>query len=73
LTDKAKQAGVEHKDELHKAVEKAENLADKQTQGKYHDQIQKAGAKVDAQLDELAKKQEDPPAEGRPASDPKSE
>lgn len=73
LTTKAQQAAVEHKDQLHKAVETAEQLADKRTQGKYHDQIQKAGAKIDIQLDELADKQNEPPAEGHSPSDPQHE
>jgi len=70
LTAKAEETAAEHKEQLHDAVEKAEELADKQTQGKYHDQIQKAGAKVDAQLDELEPQAAERPAEGSAPSGP---
>ena len=63
LRVKAEKAAVEHKDELHDAVDKAEQLADQRTQGKYHDQIEKLATKADAQLDDLAEKHSDPPTD----------
>lgn len=60
LADKARDAAARaktlaagHKGEIEKAVEKAEALADRQTQGKYTDQIHKAGAKADAYVETL--------------------
>ena len=50
---KAEDAAAEHKGEIEKAVTKAEELADQRTQGKYHDQIQKAGAKADQYVEGL--------------------
>jgi ElaB/YqjD/DUF883 family membrane-anchored ribosome-binding protein len=44
---KAEDAAVEHKDQIHEAVQKAEVAADQRTGGKYHDQIQQAAGKVD--------------------------
>jgi len=56
LTKKAKDAAVDHKDQVEKAVEKAAVLADQQTGGKYHDQVAKAEAeaKADAYLEDQA-------------------
>lgn len=53
LTHRAEDSAVEHKDQIHEAVQKAEAAADERTGGKYHDQIQKAGAKADALVDNL--------------------
>jgi DNA-binding protein H-NS len=53
LRKKSEDAAVEHKEQIHQAVEKAEAAADERTGGKYHDQIQKAGAKADAFVDSL--------------------
>jgi hypothetical protein len=53
LTKKAEDAAVEHKDQIHQAVQKAETTADERTGGKYHEQIQKAGAKADSLVDGL--------------------
>jgi DNA-binding protein H-NS len=53
LTKKAEESAVEHKDQVHEAVQKAEAAADQQTGGKYHDQIQKAGTKADALIDSI--------------------
>ncbi|HTD57757.1 MAG TPA: antitoxin [Solirubrobacteraceae bacterium] len=53
LTKKAEDTAVEHKDQIHQAVEKAEATADQRTGGKYHEQIQKAGAKADNLVDGL--------------------
>jgi ElaB/YqjD/DUF883 family membrane-anchored ribosome-binding protein len=53
LTSKAEDTAVEHKDQIHEAVQKAEAAADQRTEGKYHEQIQKAGGKADAFVDNL--------------------
>jgi hypothetical protein len=47
LEGEAEQAAATHKDALEKGVGKAEELADKQTGGQYHDAIANAGQKVD--------------------------
>lgn len=54
LAQKARAAGAEHPDQLAKAVDAAEKLADKRTDGKYHDQIQNAGGKADAYIETLS-------------------
>jgi hypothetical protein len=61
LTRKAEETAVEHKDQIHEAVQKAETTADQRTGGKYHEPIQQAGAKADAFVDRL-KETETPPA-----------
>jgi ElaB/YqjD/DUF883 family membrane-anchored ribosome-binding protein len=53
LTKKAEDAAVEHKDQIHHSVEKAEVTADERTGGKYHEQIQNVGAKADSFVDGL--------------------
>jgi ABC-type transporter Mla subunit MlaD len=73
LTAKAKQTAAEHKDDLHRVTDQAKNLANKQTRGKYHNQINKAAAKVDALVDKLPDQPRDPPAEGGPGSSPSPE
>lgn len=60
LTKKAKDAAVDHKDQVEKAVEKATVLADQRTGGQYHDQLGNAEAKADAYLEDQA--QHRPPA-----------
>lgn len=63
LTTKAQDAAATHKDQVHKAVLKAEETADRQTGGEYHDQILKAGQKADAYVEGL----EEPAAANEPA------
>jgi ElaB/YqjD/DUF883 family membrane-anchored ribosome-binding protein len=53
LTSKAEDTAVEHKDQIHEAVQKAETAADQRTDGRYHEQIQKAGAKADSFVDSI--------------------
>jgi ElaB/YqjD/DUF883 family membrane-anchored ribosome-binding protein len=53
LTKKAEDATVEHKDQIHQAVQKAETIADERTGGKYHEQIRKASAKADTFIEGL--------------------
>ena len=47
LEGEAERAAATHKDTVEKAIEKAEELADKQTGGQHHDAIVKAGEKAD--------------------------
>ena len=60
LTKKAEDMAVEHKDQIHETVQKAEATADKRTGGKYHEQIQKAGAKADSFVDGLQETEKRP-------------
>jgi ElaB/YqjD/DUF883 family membrane-anchored ribosome-binding protein len=53
LGEKAKETAAEHKDQIQAAVEKAEAAADKQTGGQYHEQIVKAGEKVQTYVENL--------------------
>jgi hypothetical protein len=53
LTKRAEDSAAEHKDQIHEAVQKAEAAADQRTGGKYHEQIQTAGTKADAFIDNL--------------------
>jgi DNA-binding protein H-NS len=64
LTKKAEDAAVEHKDQIHQAVEKAEAAADQRTGGKYHEQIQKAGAKAESLVDGLGEPEKKTASEG---------
>lgn len=43
LINKAKQLAGQHPDQVSKGIEKIEELADKQTGGKYHDQVEGVG------------------------------
>ena len=45
LRKKADHAVAEHKDEIQRAAKKAETIVDRRTGGKYHDRIERAGAK----------------------------
>ncbi len=71
LTKKAKDAAVDHKDQVEKAVEKAAVLADQRTGGKYHDQVAKAEAKADAYLEHQAQHPSTatPPETARPQAE----
>ncbi len=53
LTTKAEDAAATHKAEVHRAVLKAEEAADRQTGGQYHDQIVQAGQKADTFVQNL--------------------
>ncbi len=54
LTKQAKDAAVDHKTQVEKAVEKAAALADQRTGGQYHDELLKAETKADAYLENQA-------------------
>jgi uncharacterized coiled-coil DUF342 family protein len=70
LTNKAEDAAATHKDELHKAVVKAEEMADRQTGGQYHEQIEKARQKADTFVDKLEEPQPSPKPETGREPDP---
>jgi hypothetical protein len=53
LTDKAKDAAAGHKEQVEKAFDKAEQLADQRTGGQYHDQLEKTKTKADAYVEGL--------------------
>lgn len=80
LTKKAKDASIDHKDQVEQAVEKAAVLADQQTGGKYHDQLVKAQVKADAYLEDQAQHKSTappsdtttPPADAEPREKPAS-
>jgi hypothetical protein len=54
LRKKAEETAVEHKDQIHDAVQKAGEAADRSTKGKYHDKIVKAGDAAQGYVDKLA-------------------
>jgi hypothetical protein len=62
LRKKAEDTAVEHKDQIHQGVQKAEEAADQRTQGKYHEKIVKAGDMADAYVEKLAPADEQPEA-----------
>jgi ElaB/YqjD/DUF883 family membrane-anchored ribosome-binding protein len=64
LPKKTEDAAVEHKEQIHQAVQKAEAAADERTGGKYHEQIQKAGAKADAFVDGLKESEDQAASNG---------
>jgi ABC-type transporter Mla subunit MlaD len=72
LTKRAKDATAEHKEQIQQAVEKAEVLADQRTGGKYHDQIQKAGAKVETYVENLPSQTEEQNATEPQATPPQA-
>ena len=53
LRKKAEEKAAEHKGQIIETVQKAEQAADQRTGGKYHDKIQKAGAKAQAAVEGL--------------------
>ncbi len=61
LGKKAEDTAVEHQEQIHEAVLKAEAAADQRTGGQYHDQIVKAGERADAYVEKL--KADDAPAD----------
>lgn len=64
LVKKGQDEAATHKDQVHKAVVKAEQAADRQTGGQYHDQILNAGHKADDYVDGLkAPEGETPPGQ----------
>lgn len=64
LRKKAEDTAAEHKDQIQETVTKAGAAADQRTGGRYHEQITKAGAKVDAYVEGLRPAEGEPPAPG---------
>jgi hypothetical protein len=60
LQGKAQDAVVEHSEQIHDAVAKATTVADERTGGKYHEHLQKVGAKAEDIVQSL--KASEPPA-----------
>lgn len=60
---KAEEAVVERKDQIQGAVQKAGEVADQRTGGKYHDKIEKAGGKALGYVESLDANKEVSPAE----------
>ena len=53
LRSKAEEAVVERKDQINQAVQKAGEVADQRTGGRYHEKIQKVGGKAVGLVDSL--------------------
>lgn len=72
LRSKAEEAVVERKDQINQAVQKAGEVADQRTGGRYHEQIQKVGGKASGLVDKLegSDAAEDQAAAAEPASTP---
>ena len=77
LKTKATDAAAEHSDKINEAVEKMASTADQRTGGKYHEHIQKAGAKAGDLVEGLkgadgqapASADGDAATDGQPAAD----
>ncbi len=69
LKTKATDAATEHSDKIGDVVEKAASTADQRTGGKYHEQIQKAGAKAGSLVDGLKGADQQPADAGSDAAD----
>jgi hypothetical protein len=67
LKDKAEGAVVERKDQIQQAVQKAGEVADQRTGGKYHEKIEKAGDKALGLVDSLGESREEGTAEASQA------
>lgn len=67
LRTKAQETTATHTEQIHKAVEKAQETADQQTGGKYHEQITKTGQKAEAFVNKLAESERT--AAGPPPTD----
>ncbi len=66
IRSKAEDAVLERKDQIEQAVQKAGDLADQRTGGKYHDKIEKAGGKALGYVDSLGDGERDVPADVEP-------
>ncbi len=58
LRSKAEDAVVERKDQIQETVQKVGEAADQRTGGKYHEHIEKAGAKATGFVDGLGEQEE---------------
>ncbi len=71
LRSKAEDAVVERKDQIQQTVQKVGEAADQRTGGKYHDHIEKAGAKATGFVDGLGEEQpQDAPATAQAPGSP---
>ena len=71
LRSKAEDAVVERKDQIQQTVQKVGEAADQRTGGKYHDHIEKAGAKATGFVDGLGDQTaEEAAAPAEPAAAP---
>jgi len=68
LAKRAEDEAATHKDQVHRAVLKAEDAADQRTGGQYHEQILKAGKRTDAFVDGLEAPDRSDSAPARPPS-----
>lgn len=74
IKSKAEDAVLERKDQIQQAVQKAGEVADQRTGGKYHDKIEKVGGKALGYVESLEDSPKDEPAsapvaaESEPAS-----
>jgi hypothetical protein len=55
LAGQAEKVAADHKDQVKAGLDKAEDLANKATKGKYKDKIANAGEKADGFVDKLDK------------------
>jgi hypothetical protein len=62
LAKQAQDAVVEHKDQIHGAVDSVSVAADRRTRGKYTDKIAKMGQKAGHAVDKLGGDEEQPSA-----------
>jgi MT0933-like antitoxin protein len=70
LKDKAEGAVVERKDQIQQAVQKAGEVADQRTGGKYHDKIEKAGDKALGLVDSMGGSEASSESSSPPPLDP---
>lgn len=72
LTKQAKDSAAEHKQQVEQALQNAAVAADRQTGGKYHDQILKAETRAEGYVENLEPptptQHDDKPAGGSPSS-----
>jgi MT0933-like antitoxin protein len=73
LRSKAEEAVVERKDQIQETVQKVGEAADQRTGGKYHEHIEKAGAKATGFVDGLGDQEpKDTPAPTEAADSPEA-
>jgi hypothetical protein len=70
IRGKAEDAVLERKDQIEQAVQKAGDLADQRTGGKYHDKIEKAGGRALGYVDSLGDGERGAAAQGTAPSGP---
>ncbi|GAC1434854.1 MAG: hypothetical protein NVSMB51_03070 [Solirubrobacteraceae bacterium] len=68
LKEKAQSVAAERSDQIQDVVKKAKETADRQTGGKYHDQLGKAEAKADKIVADLKRDGSKSPSEAPPVA-----